>query len=138
MTYTSTSPNSMPIPADPAVLCVNVVTGTATVDVPVYVPWENCRLAYAYGILTGAALTTAQSCDVDLELNAAGGTEQMSMNFAAGSAIGTVAEASVSDAAACKNLDRDDADRDAVNIEAVSGAANEVMVFMYFEPEIGQ
>jgi hypothetical protein len=53
-----------------------------------------------------------------------------------GSAVGDITEFTVSSAAACKDLDRDDSSRDAVNIESNSHATGAAagVVFMYFEP----
>lgn len=138
MVYSPTLNNSMPIPTEPGILSVHLEVATATKDVAVYVPWKTCRLSYAYSVLTGSSTTTGQTVDVDLELNAAGGTEMMSINHAAGSAVGSVAEGSVTTKAACKNLDRANADRDAINIEHVGSIATTVMLYMYFEPEVGQ
>ena len=140
MTYSAKLGNTMPIPVEPAVLSVYVANSAAETNMPVYIPWKNCRLVYAYTVVVGAAIDATGAMEIDLELNAAGGTEMMSIQVAASSAVGTIDEASVSNASACKNLSRDDASRDAINVEVdgSASAAGAVMLYMYFESENNQ
>lgn len=139
MTYTASRYNTMPIPSEPAVLSVHVNNSASATDIPVYVPWKNCRLVHAVAYVA-TAIDTSGAMEIDLELNAASGTEMMSISVAASSAVGTAAEATVSSADACKHLDRDDANRDAVNIEVDggTGASGAVNLQLYFESERGQ
>lgn len=136
MTYSASYSPSMPIPMEPMVLGPVLVTRTtAELNVSVYVPWKNCKLAYAYAVTTTVVGTA--NFEIDLELNAASGTEIMSITLpTASSAVGDIAEATFSNASAGYNLDRDNADRDAINIEigAHESGAAAAMVFMYFEP----
>jgi hypothetical protein len=128
----------MPIPAEPAVLSVHVSNSKSATDIPVYVPWKNCRLVHAVAYVT-THVDTAGAMEIDLELNAASGTEMMSISVPADSAVGTAVEATTSSASACQNLDRDDANRDAVNIEVDGGAGTgAVALHLYFESERGQ
>lgn len=138
MVYTANINNSMPIPTEPGVLSCYVANSAGTSDVLVYVPWKNCRLAYAYSVVV-AKVDTAAGLDIDLELNAAGGGDIMSIAHSASDAIGTVAEATFDDSTLGMGLDRDDSTKDAVNIEMTgTNATGAVMVYMYFEPEVGQ
>lgn len=135
MTYTATKKPSFPVPVEPAVLSVYVPNSSASTNIPVYIPWKNCELVYAYTVAVGVVDGTGDM-EIDLELNAAGGTEMMTITVAASAAIGDIDEATVSSADACKNLDRNNSDRDAVNIE-VDGSADAtgaVMLYMYFAP----
>jgi hypothetical protein len=60
----------------------------------------------------------------------------MSITVAAASAVGTIDEATVSSASACKALSYDDTSRDAVNIEVDGGGGTgSVNLFMYFESD---
>lgn len=140
MTYTASKLGSMPIPVEPSVLGPFRVANAATAtDMTVYVPWKNCRLVYAVAYVT-TAIDTVGAMEIDLELNAASGDEMMSLSVTAGSAFASIIEGTVSTAAACKNLDRDDATRYAVNIE-VDGSttgSGAVDLLMYFESETGQ
>ena len=134
MTYTANLSNSMPIPCEPGVLSVYVPNTAAETNILVYVPWKQCRLAYAYTVCV-TAIDATGAMEIDLELNAAAGTEMMTISVAASSAVGDIDEATVSTATACVDLDRDDSARDAINIEVdgSAAAAGAVMLFMYFE-----
>ncbi len=134
MTYTASKFDSIPIPVQPAVLSVYVPNTIAETNIPVYIPWRNCRLAYAYSVNVVAIDNTGAS-KIDIELNAAAGGDMMTIALAQNGAVGTVTEATVVTAANCENLSRDNADRDAVNIEidGSSSAAGGVMLYMYFE-----
>ena len=135
MAYTSNYQPSMSIPVEPAVLGpIRLARAAGDLNVPVKVPWKNCKLVYAY-VVTTTVVATADF-EVDLELDAASGTEMMSITVAnSGSAVGTVTEATLSNQEACEWLDRDNADRDTINIEAEASAGAGVLdLYMYFEP----
>ena len=138
MTYSRIMQNKCPLPVDPGVLCVHVPNSASETNMPVYVPWKNCQLSYAYSVVA-EAIDTAGAMEIDLELNAAGGTEMMTISVAASSAVGDIDEATVSSASACKGLTYDDASYDAVNIEidGSAGASGSVNLFLYFEPYRG-
>jgi len=137
MTYSATHRNSMPVPVEPAVLAVHLVAPSgATGDVPVYVPWKNVRLTYAYTVTT-VAEGNQGAVNIDLELNAASGTGMMEIDVAQNAAIGDLDEASVTTASACRNLGRHDTARDAVNVE-ITGAGSTTwqgMLYLYFESD---
>jgi len=137
MTYTRITPTTTQIPLEPAVLSVHltVPTGGTAGDVPVYVPWKNCKLAYAY-VVTTVAEGDKGAVEIDLELNAASGTEIMTITVAKNASIGDIDEATFSTQSAGENLHSDVSDRDAINVE-VDGAATSTWqgtLFMYFEP----
>jgi hypothetical protein len=134
MVYTASKTNSLPVPTEPGVLSIRATRTTAELNMPVFVPWKNCKLVYAYAI-TSTVVATAD-LELDLELNAASGTEIMTITVpTASSAVGDITEATFTDATAGENLDRDDTARDAVNIEigAHASGAGAADVFMYFE-----
>jgi hypothetical protein len=140
MTYTKRSMHEMRVPCEPAVLAVHLrAVGGSTLDLPIYVPWENCCLAYAY-VVTTVAEGNKGTVEIDLELNAASGTEIMSIQVAQNAAVGDIDEASFTSGAtgeqAGQNLNADVAARDAINIELASTAATtwRGTLFMYFEP----
>ena len=138
MAYTSLYSPSVAVPIEPAVIGpIRVTRTTANVDLPVQIPWKNCKLVYAYAVTTTVVATA--DFKIDLELDAASGTEMMTMTLAtASSAVGDLAEATFTDASACERLDRDAADRDRINIEVnlhATGAAA-ADVWMFFEPMI--
>lgn len=139
MAYTAGYDNSMFIPVEPAVLSAYIPNTASETNVVINVPWKACRLAYAYAVNV-AAVDTAGAMEIDLELNAAAGTEMMSITVAAAAAVGDQTEATITTPAACKDLSREDGDRDAVCVEVdgSAGAAGAVMLYMYFEPEVGQ
>ena len=139
MVYTANLNNSLPTPTEPGVLSVYLANSAGTSDVVVYVPWKDCRLAYAYTACV-ATVDTAAAMAIDLELNAAGGTAIGTITIAASSAIGDLDELTGLDAvAAAKNLDREDASVDAINCEVTgTNATGAAMLFLYFEPEVNQ
>jgi len=134
MVYTSRKSNSLPVPTEPGVLMLNVARTTAELNYPIYIPWKNCRLVYAYAITTVVVGTA--DMEIDIELDAAGGTEIMTITVAtASSAIGDITEATFTDESAGQSLDRDDSARDAVVLEVGLDAtgAGAATVVMYFE-----
>lgn len=125
----------MPIPAEPAVLAVALTApSNATADVLVYVPWKECNLVYAYTVTTVAEGNVA-AVEIDIELNAASGTEIMTITVAQNAAIGDIDEATFTTETAGRALDRGNTARDAVNIEIAGGTSNtwQGMLYMYFE-----
>ena len=134
MVYTPSKTETLPIPAEPAVLSCYVPNTAAETNILLYVPWKQCKLSHAYTVVV-AAIDATDAMEIDLELNAAGGTEMMTLTVAASSAVGTIDEATVSSQAACENLSSDTAARDAVNVEVDGSAAADgaVMLYLYFE-----
>jgi len=129
----------MPIPVEPAVISLLINNSASETNLPVYVPWKRCKLSYIYGIVTTVIDNTAD-LEIDFELNAASGTEMMTMTVTKNSAVGTVFEATVSNADACKNLSSDNTSRDAVNVEVdgSSTGTGQMMLYMYFEAYAGE
>ena len=123
-------------PADPGWLWTHIPMTTGEINVPVRVPWNNVRLAYAYAVYTGSdeigTILDGGDWEVDFELDVAGGTELMSLTIASGAAVGTVFEASMVDVDASSAL----SDQSTIIIESdghgdgTVGAAN---VYMYLE-----
>jgi hypothetical protein len=139
MTYTRVTPTTYDIPIEPAVLSVYLKAPTdgTVADQAVYIPWKNCKLMFAY-IVTTVAEGNKGAVEVDLELNAASGTEIFSLQVAQNAAIGDIDETTLdgyTTESAARNLNSDASDRDAINVE-VDGANTttwEGNLFMYFE-----
>jgi hypothetical protein len=112
MTFTPQMGAGIPLPAHPGVLSVPLSNSASEINIPVYVPWRNCQLSYAYAVVT-TVVDTAGAMNIDLELNAAGGTAMMNIS-ATGATIGTIHEATVTSRSACRHLDSQDSARDAV------------------------
>jgi hypothetical protein len=113
---------------------------TAEINVPVYVPWNNVRLAYATAMyMPGPAAVVGTALDggdweIDLELDGAGGTELMSVTFATSTAVGTVSEFDFSDIGACGGL----SDKSIIMIESDGHADSTVggaHITLYFEQD---
>lgn len=140
MAYTPNIQRNIKLPVEPAQIGpVRVTRATADVDLCVKIPWENCRLVYAYANTTMVVATANMA--ITLELDAAGGTSMATITLpTASSAIGDTAEWVVVSAAACKNLGRQDTSRDAINITVTGSDTHEgaADVYMWFEPELGQ
>jgi len=139
MTYTKSCRHEMRVPGEPAVIPVHLVadTGGAEVNMPINIPWEQCRLAYAYTVTT-VAEGNKGAVTVDLELNASGGTAIMAIAIAQNAAVGDLDEGTFSAGgeAAGQNLNADVAARDAINVEVDSANTTtwQGMLYMYFEP----
>ena len=101
------------------------------------VPWKECKLVSARFDCTTAIDTTAAMI-IKLELNVADGTEMMAFSVTKGSAVASQAYATVTSAAACNSLDRDNAARDKINISTdghdTGGTAGAGMLWLMFEP----
>jgi len=137
MTYTRIAPPTIDLPLEPAVLSIHLAAlsaGTAT-DTAVYIPWKNCKLAYAYTVTTTAEGDKgAVTCK--LELDAAGGSEIGTVTIAKNAAVGDIDEIVFATEAYGENLHSDVSNRDAINIETdgVSTTTWQGMLFMYFVP----
>jgi hypothetical protein len=114
-----------------------VVNNSATeANVLIDIPWKSCKLVACYSTVTTRIDSSTGGMAMKLELNANGGTEMMAGTPAAADAIGTQTAFTVTSAAACNNLDRDDTSRDKINIQVDGGTTGtgQVMLHMYFEP----
>jgi hypothetical protein len=140
MTYSKIRRKTMPIPVEPAVLGVALVQVNGTVDVPVYIPWESCRLVYAYTVTTVAEGNDA-AVGIDLELNAASGSAIGTITVTQNAAVGDLHEIGTITEANAENLSALDSARDAINAEitgTVSGGTWQGMLYLYFEPWEGE
>lgn len=136
MTFDATLSKKCPLPVDPSVISVYVPNSASEINILVPVPWERCQLIHAEtNVVT--VIDGDGAMEIDLELNAAGGTEMMSIQVAASSAVGTIDTATVSSATACKGLDRTNSSTDYINIE-VDGSATgtgAVMLYLFFQSD---
>jgi len=129
---------STPLDCDVKMLTAHVRNiVSAEVNIPVPVPWENVRLVKAVAVVTEVVDGVA-NWEIDLELNAAGGTEMMTITITKSSAVGAIFEATTTTESACQGLTSKFATLDAIVIESdgsatPTGAAN---IFLYFEPEL--
>ena len=113
----------------------NIVS--AEVNTLVQIPWENVRLVKVIAAVT-EVIDNVGAWELDFELNAAAGTEMMTISITKNSAVGAVFESTTSSEAACAGLSAAIAARDAINIES-DGAATPtgaVNLYFYFEPEL--
>ena len=133
--FTPDRKNSLFVPVEPTVLSqvVTCAAATAGLDFLVPVPWENCKVTHVESKVL-STLDTAADHTITLELDAAGGSTIATLTLTAGDAIGSRDTATV-DATYGDNLSRSNGTRDAININAVGGAASMVQVDMYFEAE---
>lgn len=134
MVYSPTFNTTMPIPMEPAVLSCHITNTAASTNVPIYIPWEYCQLDYSYTV-TLVANDATGDVEIDLELDAASGTEMHSITIATSTAaVGVIDEGTVTTQSACENLGRHNTSRDAVNVEVDGGATptGSFMLYMYF------
>jgi hypothetical protein len=137
MTYTRIVTPTMDLPLEPAVLSVHLAAlsaGTET-NVLVYVPWKNCKLAYAYTVTTTPEADKG-TVAVVLELNVADGTEIGAIEVGKNALAGDLDEMAFTYEYAGENLHSDVSDRDAINIslDGTSTTTWRGTLFMYFVP----
>ena len=132
MAYSRRMDVTRPGPGDPGVLWVYMQNSAAETNCTVKVPWDDVELVYAYTYVA-TAIDATGDCEIDLELNAAGGTELGTITIAASGAVGTIDEATMSAARAPLG------NGNSINVEmdGSASAAGAVMVYLYFEPAIG-
>ncbi len=133
-TRRSSAQGTSPLPgADPGVVSINVTNSTSATDIPVNVPWNGCRLAAVYGVVT-TLVDTAAAMELKFELDAASGTEIMVMTVAAASAVGTEDTATFSTESGGRNLDS--SNQINIEVDGSSDGTGAVELFLYFEPDI--
>lgn len=123
--------------ADPGVVSAYIPITTAETNVGIPVPWDGCKLVHAetrYVSNNAAGALDGGPCEIDLELDAAGGTEIMSIQIASGATVGTLDTASFSSYTAGTGLDSSNV----INVE-VDGHASTTIggfnIWLYFEPD---
>jgi hypothetical protein len=89
--YTRRSDPKRPGPGDPGVIWHVINNSAAETNIPIQVPWDDVELVYAYTAVQTIIDNTA-AVEIDLELNAAGGTELASLSIAKNSGVGTITE----------------------------------------------
>jgi hypothetical protein len=137
MAYTRQKEAACPVLSDPGVVSAYIPISTGETNVPVRVPWNNCKLVYAYTTFVSneaAAGLDGGDCTLKLELDAADGTELMGITIANAAAVGDVDEGTVSSDAACSGL----TNQSTVNV-SVDGHASTTLggfnIYLYFEPD---
>lgn len=134
MTFTPKMKRKTPLFGDFVMVPVYVPNSAAAGDMTVPVPGHQCQLSHAETCVVSEIDATGDM-EIDLELNAASGTEMMTITVAASSVVGTIDTATVSTQSACVALSYDDTARDYVNIEVdgSASAAGAVMLYLFFE-----
>ena len=130
MAYVRQMLPTRPGPGDPGVLWVYLQNSAAETNCTVKVPWDNVELVYGYTYVATAIDATA-NCEIDLELNAAGGTELGTATIAKSAAVGTVGDITI-DTSNKTPLGNGNAIN--VEVDGSASAAGAVMVYLYFEP----
>lgn len=125
-----------PLDNDVKVLHAYVTNTSAETNVLMPIPWENQRLVKAVACVT-EVIDNVADWEIDLELNAAGGTEMMSISITKNSAVGTIFESTVTTQSACERLGGREGARDAINIESDGSntPTGTVNLYMIFEPD---
>lgn len=137
MAYARTRRSACPIPADPGVVSAYIVITTGETNVPIYVPWDNVKLVYAYTTFSsniGGAVLDGGACGVDLELDSAGGTALGTITIASGAAVGEIDELDLTSVAAAHGLNS----TNAIMVE-IDGHASTTLgafnIYLYFEAD---
>ena len=131
MAYTYNKDKRCPLQCEPGVLSIRIPNSAAEVNIPVYVPWKDVELMYAYTVCTTSIDATGHM-EIDLEVNASGGTEIGTAQVAASSSPGDIDEFTIT---AGTRLDYADAGIDAINVEVdgSSTGTGAVQLYLYFE-----
>lgn len=116
---------------DPLVASVYVNNSAAETNVRVPVPWNDVRCVYIYSIVA-TVIDNTGAMELDFEFNAAGGTEFATMTVAQNAAVGTVTEATISDAETARKFH----EKSYINVEidGSSSGTGALNIFFYFEP----
>lgn len=120
-----------PVPADPGVISLKLVNSASETNLPIYVPWDGCRLAYCYAVVT-TIIDTVGSMEIDLELDTAGGTELMTISVA-GATVGTEIEGTFTDEASGRHLSS--SNKIIAEIDGSTTGTGECDLYLYFEPD---
>lgn len=124
-----------PLDCDVKVIHTHVPNADSA-DFIVTIPWEKVKLVKSVAVVA-EAIDGGAAMEIDLELDAAGGTEAMSITIAKSSAVGAVAEGTVTTQSTCNYLDARESAADAINVE-VDGhttPTGSVNLYLYFEPQ---
>lgn len=120
-----------PVPGiDPGVISIHI-NNADSADFPVKVPWNSCRLAYAY-TLNHSAIDNNSNVGIDLELGA-GGSDIMSITITKNTGAGTVTEGTFDDESLARHLDNTKIIN--VEVDGDSSPSGAFTLFMYFEPD---
>lgn len=135
MAYTrrSSADGTTPLPgADPGVVSMRLTNSASEINIPVKVPWDGCRLAYAYTVVT-TVIDTVGAMSIDLELDTAGGSEIGNVDTS-GATIGTETELTFTDESYARHLDS--GNKIVVEIDGSTTGTGACDLFLYFEPDI--
>lgn len=131
MAYTRrTSGPIRPGPGDPGVIWAHFLNSAAETNMAVKVPWDDVELVYAYMYNT-VAIDATGTATIDLELNAAGGTQLATATLAKSGAIGTVTELTMDPTARTPLSNKSSIN---IEIDGSASAAGACMIYLYFEP----
>lgn len=127
MAYSRDHEQSCPLPVEPGVLSFYLPGSSSAADFLVDVPWDNCKLTYATVTTLVASATAA--VEIDIELDAASGTELMTGTVVSGTAVGAQTEFTYTSESSSNNLK----DTNNLNFEVAGDATWQGMVYCYFE-----
>jgi len=117
---------------NPIVVSVYVNNSIAETNVPVYIPHNDVRCVYIYSLVTTAIDATA-AMEVDFEYVDSGGTTEFAtMQVAGSSTVGTVDEATITDALTAAKMNQDGYIQ--IEIDGSSTGTGAINIWFYFEP----
>lgn len=133
MAYTPTKVSNGPPCSEPGVIWAFVNNSTSATDSALAIPWD-CRLVYAYGIVTTAVASGAMA--VKLEQFAAGGTTLGTITFSSGDGVGQVREITLASGKSAAEARNNLGTGTAINLEVDGGGAASkggANIYLYFE-----
>lgn len=135
MAYTraGSSVGTMPVPGvDPGVISIHIENSASATDRAIKVPWNGCRLVYAYTV-NHTAIDGDGDMVMTLELDEAGGTTLGTITPVASGAVGTVTEVVWSAKESARSLTS--ANSINVEVDGSTTGTGAVQLFLYFEPD---
>ena len=132
MTYTYKNKKRCPLKqCEPAVLMCKIKNADSE-NLPIYVPWSDVELTYAYTIVT-TAIDGNGDCVLTLKRDSSSGTTIGTITIATSATVGTLDEISITNRNV--RLDYADSGMDAVNVgvNGDSSPSGEFDLYLYFE-----
>ena len=129
MAYERRKPSAYPGPVTPRIPSIYIPNSAAETNIPVAVPWDNCQLTYAQTVVLSAIDNTGPM-EIDLEIDAAGGTEIGSITVAQNESVGAEDEVKIT-AADAEGLSSNS--KINIEVDGSAAAAGAVMLYLYFE-----
>ena len=138
MAYSRLASSAWPTPGgDPGVLSIHLVNSIVEADYLLKVPWNNCRIAYAYTIVTNVAVDATTNWSIGIYKTATTGTLLVDCTIPKSSAIGTVTDGTMNNTVAAGTARKNLLNTNLLCITSIGDGTTptgECELYIYFEP----